>query len=618
MPLEHFKDISYICYIKCIIWVNILYIQEVYIVKFSNVLKSIFISLRQSLKRFPVTIGISTLLTIILIYLNENRIDMTTLEQERLLRLSMVLGIGILLSLCIDLLKENLFKENKTKTILSYFVGLAILVFYYMFLLKEFEFVPMTRYVGTLIFLTIAYFYIPVIGNKDRNYEYRVIDIFGNFFETVIYSLVILLGIFAIFITIDNLFDLDINYKYYLYVFIITVFIFAVSFFLSKQPIDGKFFDEKKYSQSIKILLTYIVIPLITIYTIILYIYFAKIFITWEWPKGLVSHLVIWYTALSIGVIFLITPLVETDRISKYFKMLFPKFVLPILLMMFLSIGQRVYQYGVTENRYFILVLGLWITFVMLYFSIKKPLKNIIIPISLSVIVINSVFGPLSSYSISKFSQNRRLDEILSRNFMIYGGEIVKNSDISSEDQREISNIVNYFDNNHDLKDINILADDFSTDDMEKVFGFNYIPNIWGSPLEERYFYYATDLHDKPIDIAGYEHYIQIGSWSDRVEIGDLIIIKDRDSYSLSIQKNQEIIIEMDIKDIAQEIIGDIETELEYEKGQINPDDMDYEIEEDYIKLKIIFTNISGVESDNNIDYSSIEYIVLVKDLTIE
>lgn len=583
----------------------------------SSRFKSIFLGIKQSLTRFPITIGISTLLAISLIYFNENVDIMAMDTQDNLIRFNMMLGIGILLSLCIDLLKENFFGGNKRRTILSYLFGLLILVLYYLFLLEDFDFVSMTRYAGIIIFLIIAYFYIPAIGNKDRNYEYRVIDIFGNFFETVIYSLVILFGIFAIFITIDNLFDVDINYKYYLYVFIITFFMFAVSFFLSKQPIVGEFFDQKKFSQSMKILLTYIVIPLITIYTIILYVYFAKILITWEWPKGLVSHLVIWYTGVSIGVIFLITPLIETDRISRYFKTLFPKFVLPVLLMMFLSIGQRIYQYGFTENRYYILVLGLWITFIMIYFSIKRPLKNVIIPITLSIIAINSVLGPLSSYSISKFSQNRRLNEILSRNSMISEDNIVKSSDISKEDQREISNILNYFDNNHKLKDVSVLADDFTTNDMEKVFGFNYSPDIWGSLDNERYFYYRTELLDKPIDIEEYGYYIQISSWTDNtIEIDDLIIIKSRNSNILSIQNNEGKLIEIDIKDIVLDLIDDIKTSLDNEEQQMDPDDMSYEMEADDIKIKFIFTNISGVETDNDVDYHNIEYVLLIKNLS--
>lgn len=585
--------------------------------KLANRFKSILVALKQSLRRFPITIVISTLLTVSLIYFNENFDTMSMDTRDNLTRFNMVLGMAILLSLCIDLMKENLFKDNKSKTLISHILGAGFLILYYIFLLKDFDFVSITRYVGIIVFLIITYLYIPVIKNKDQNYEYRVIDIFGNFFETAIYSLVIIFGIFAIIITVDSLFDVDIDEKYYLYIFIITFFMFAVSFFLSKQPKDGDLYYDKRYSQSMRILLTYIVIPLITIYTLILYVYFAKILITWEWPKGLVSHLVIWYTAVTIGVIFLITPLIETDKISRYFKTLFPKFVLPLLLMMFLSIGQRIYQYGFTENRYYIVVLGLWITFVMLYFSIKRPLKNIIIPITLSMIVINSVLGPLSSYSISKFSQNRRLNELLSRNSMISGDNIVKNPDISNEEQREISNIINYFKNNHSLNDVKLLDNDFSTDNMEEVFGFDYRPNIWESPNNERYFYYRTELFDKPIDIVGYDYYIQFSSWTDNtIEIDDLSIMKSRNSNELLITNEEGSHIEIDIKDIAIELIDNNKIDLYDEKQQMDPGDMSYEMEEEDIKLKLIFTSISGVEIDNNVDYQDIEYVLLIKDLS--
>ena len=82
----------------------------------------------------------------------------------------------------------------------------------------------------------------------------------------------------------------------------------------------------------------------------------------------------------------MLTPIIEDNRVAKI-QIFFPKFILPILLMMFLSIGQRINQYGITEKRYYIPVLGLWVFAVMLYFSIIKSSKNTIIPISLSIVV---------------------------------------------------------------------------------------------------------------------------------------------------------------------------------------------------------------------------------------
>ena len=82
--------------------------------------------------------------------------------------------------------------------------------------------------------------------------------------------------------------------------------------------------------------------PIITVYTAILYVYFVKILITLQWPVGMVAHLVIWYSIISTGVIFLISPLIEGNKWVKNFIFWFTKLVIPIMIMMFVSLGIRI------------------------------------------------------------------------------------------------------------------------------------------------------------------------------------------------------------------------------------------------------------------------------------
>ena len=130
-----------------------------------------------------------------------------------------------------------------------------------------------------MIFLILAFLYIPRIG-KDRDYEYYIMDVLNGFAITFIYSLVLYMGISIILITINQLFDINIKGELFLYTFLIIVFIFAVSLFLSKLPSIQAEYRDNQYNKSLTVLLTYIVIPLISIYTFILYLYFAKILIT--------------------------------------------------------------------------------------------------------------------------------------------------------------------------------------------------------------------------------------------------------------------------------------------------------------------------------------------------
>ncbi len=223
------------------------------------------------------------------------------------------------------------------------------------------------------------------------------------------------------------------------------------------------------------VLVLYIIMPLISVYTIILYIYFGKIIITRQWPEGLVSHLVLWYSAISAAVLFFITPLLNEKAWPRRYMKYFPKAILPLIVMMFISIGIRINAYGVTENRYFVVALGIWVFLVMIYFSTTKKLRNIVLPISLAVITIISVFGPFSSYSVSKYSQNKRLNKIFVKNNMIKDNKVIKASaKVTDEDARQITSILNYFERNHSLRDIKELPEDFKTADMEKVLGVKY------------------------------------------------------------------------------------------------------------------------------------------------
>ena len=135
-----------------------------------------------------------------------------------------------------------------------------------------------------------------------------------------------------------------------------------------------------EYSKVVKALLSFIVLPLITVYTAILYLYFAKILITRQWPVGMVSHLVLWYSLVTIFVSFITYPMRNINRWIKNFLVLIPKFIIPLLIMMFVAIGIRIAAYKqkslfCTNNRY----LGL-----SYYFSFVKEKKHVFLVFTLA------------------------------------------------------------------------------------------------------------------------------------------------------------------------------------------------------------------------------------------
>lgn len=578
-------------------------------------------NIKLSIKRFPITLMISVILVISLIYLQESPLNLE--NRVRIREVNMILGLGIPLSVCIGLLIESFFKGDKLKSTILYICGMGFLILYYFIFVaeKDFNVVTMSRYGVVMLSLVLAFLYIPRLKN-DQNYEYYVMDVYSSLAITFIYSFVLYFGISAIFFTIDRLFDVSIKGDFYYYMFLIVSFIFALSLFLSKLPSQDNEFINIEYTKALKVLLLYIVIPLITIYTAILYVYFAKIIVTMVWPKGLVSHLVLWYSTISVGIIFLITPILDENKIAKLFKIWFPKVILPVLLMMFISIGQRVGQYGITENRYYIMVLGAWVTGIMIYFSLKKPLKNIIIPISLSIIMLNSVFGPLSSYSLSKMSQNKRLENILNKNNMIDNNIIVPNSNVSKDDRIEINNIISYFDSNHEVGEINVFPKDININQVDKLTGFKYEYYNPYVQNQEIYFFYGSQNADDYIDITGYDYFVNLNSWNQQKRnIGDLTIEYSNSKNILTIRKNGEIVAEQEILSLIEDIHEKQKLTSEKDKGKdmLSYKDVTYEVvvttnSSDEIKLKIIFTNINGkVSKDGNLIIDGVDFMVLIK-----
>lgn len=576
--------------------------------KISKYFSSILSNIKKSIRRFPVTILVSTTLVIMLIVLLEKDQTLTPNAKDILQRLSMIVALGIPLSVNIKLISERMNNTRKSHILLGYIAGALALVLYYFLFLNELKWISVARYIGVSIFLYLAFLYIPWISRKE-GYEYYIIDVMSSFIVTAIYSVVLFIGMVIIYYTIVQLFDIELSEKLIIYTFLVIAGIFAPSLFLAKIPKLEKDYYKKEYLKTLKVLLLYIVIPLITVYSLILYAYFIKIIITGNWPQGLVSHLVLWYSALSVVVIFLITPILDENKWAYRFRNLFPKFVLLILAMMFVAMGIRISEYGITENRYFGLLLGLWVLGIMINFLLKKKLKNIIIPVSLSIIALVSVFGPLSSFTISKLSQNNRFKVLLERNQMLVGNAIQENENIPKEDKEEISMILKYFDDRHSLDDVKYIPSGFKIDDMEKVFGFAYTEK---SIYENNYFsYYMEPGAKQVIDVKEYDYFIDNLILADGQASFEEINIYYNDGI-VKIMRADKILYEKNILEYVNEILDD-ESAVGKSGNVLNSEDTTFIDENDNIKVKLIITGFSGNKNNNGNSIDYIEYYMLVK-----
>ncbi|MDD3315522.1 MAG: DUF4153 domain-containing protein, partial [Syntrophaceticus sp.] len=537
---------------------------------------------------------------------------------ETLYRITMILALGIPLSLCLKLFWERKGNGKPSALIGLYSAGFVMLLLYYFFLLNTLDMVSITRYIGVSLALYLAFLFIPYLPRREQ-FEMYVIRLGTGFCITVIYAAVLYLGLAAILFTIDQLLGIQIAGKAYFYVWLFVACLFAPAYFLADIPLQDEQLEQKNYLKLLRVLLLYIVMPLLTAYTAILYIYFVKIIVVSEWPVGLVSHLVLWYGVIVTIVLFLISPIKDESKWTNGFLVWMPRVILPILVMMFISMGIRINAYGVTENRYYVIILGLWVFGIMLYYILTKKRNNIIIPVTLAVIALIAVFGPLSSYSISTLSQNNRLEATLLRNDMLQEGKIqAAAGDIPEKDKTEISRILDYFNDNHNLDNVEYLPDDFEIDDMDKVFGFSYV--TYRHPIDqsaERFYYLTTEELERAIDIQGYDYLF--GStflYADKPtdSTGSTIAVDYDDQSSIVKVYGQGILLyEKDLNSFVRELFDKHQPSTEGES--IPAEEMALVEENEQVKVKFMFMHIMGNEdvTTGDLKLERAEFYLLVK-----
>jgi hypothetical protein len=558
--------------------------------------KRVAVRLAASLKRFPEPLALAFVTVLILIYLNH-----AASRPDYLMRVAMTLALGIPLTLSLRVLWER-GGGRKVLPVLAYGLAALFLLAYYHLLLPDENMVSMTRYIAFNLAFYLLFLAIPYWGRRE-GFEMYVLDLGIAFAATYFYSLVLFMGLAAILYTINTLFSAGIPGEVYLDIWLIVVGIFAPAYFLAGVPAYGAEYEPGDYPQFLQILFLYIVMPLLAVYTAILYLYFFQIIITRHWPAGIVSHLVLWYSLVSTGVIFAIYPLKERNRWVQLFIGYFPKLILPLLLMLFVAMGIRIRAYGVTENRYLVLAGGLWSTGQMLYFALKKDNRNVIVVLSAALVALLVVTGPWSAYAVSKYSQNNEIKELLLKNDMLVAGQIVPSSTIPQADKERITSIINYFHYDHSLADLKFLPPGFTLEQMEEVFGFDLTYSRWGN-------YFRHYLEERGLlAVSGYDYYLPlVVGKQESVEVKEGELTISYTSPVLKIKRAGQIIYEKDVEAVALAIHA-----AYGEEAALDKEDLTFVEENEHLKVMLLFQHIDGVEEEGRPQIQWLELALLVK-----
>ncbi len=268
---------------------------------------------------------------------------------------------------------------------------------------------------------------------------------------------ILFLGVVMLLASVDYLFSITIDGEYYGDVWFVITGILASTYFLFGVPSDFKKLDKTtEYPRALKLIVEYFLVPLTSLYLIVLYAYTGKIVGLWQWPEGGVA---IWIMAFSfVGVVTFFFSFAVKEKfvgfVGFFRKALFALLV-PLVAVLFFAVWLRITDYGMTEPRYFIVLFGIWLLVMAGYFlfSKKKDLK--ILPAGIFVALLVSIAGgPVGAFGMSEADQLGRLQALFEKNGLMENGKFVEqnSANIDSKDAESVTSIIQYLVRTHGVE----------------------------------------------------------------------------------------------------------------------------------------------------------------------
>lgn len=353
---------------------------------------------KKSFLRFPLTIITSFIAVIIGIYLIEFNKDIKNMFPY--INVMLCLSLGIPLYFCATIISNKKKFDSRKIVIINLFATAILIAIYFTFPNLESTHntsLPYIKYGLYNITCHLLVSIIPFAFSKQLNgfWHYNKM-LFIRILTSILYSGFIYVGLIIALTALNLLFEIKIHEELYVEIWIVTIGFFNTWFFVSGIPTDFDHLDEiYEYPKGLKTFSQFILLPLLALYLIILYSYGTKILVTWNWPKGIVSYLIIFVSIIGILTFLLLHPYgfqKENSWIKKASKGYY-FLLIPLLIILFIAIFMRLNDYGLTINRYSILMLGIWLSVICLYTALGKT--NIkFIPTSLVLFLLLISFGP--------------------------------------------------------------------------------------------------------------------------------------------------------------------------------------------------------------------------------
>ena len=260
-------------------------------------------------------------------------------------------------------------------------------------------------------------------------------------------------GLVLALVAVDNLLGVEVPDLHYPRLFFLIAFFFHPVHFLAGVPADFEELERSRYYPgALRVLCQFVMLPLVAVYVTILMLYLGRIVVTGTWPSGWTGYLV---SCLAVAGIFSLL-VAYPERIGgkkawiDWYALAFWIAIVPASVMALLALWQRIEQYGMTERRYLLGVLAVWLGAMALHRVLTRSRDIKAIPMTLTIIGVVTFVGPWSAYAAAERSQAARVEEILAAHGGLVEGRVGAEAvEIPYDEWEQVEEAVGYLIDNH-------------------------------------------------------------------------------------------------------------------------------------------------------------------------
>lgn len=566
-------------------------------------------NLKLSAVRFPLSVTFALLLALIGV---SEIYEMHLFPEARLERLGAILVTGFFWFGAAKLYSEghNVARAKVMLPAAAFFVVIALYIYFAKYGLSIHNLIIS----GVAASVTVA----PFIGRKTKDADFYAFNyhLWLSFAYAVIFGIVLCAGISVAIVTVQELFSVNINERAYGVIWTLGCIFLAPYYALSGVPNNFAAKGDETMPKGIRFILSYVLVPLGLVYFLILYAYVIKIITQWQLPAGGLSYMICGFGAAGTIIQLAIYPMRSNGGLVSLFHKYFCIVFLPLIAVLFVAIGVRINDYGITESRYAIVLAGVWFTITTIIYLFRHDDYSMKFgPAILAVLFLLSSFGPWGAVSLSERSQVNRLEVLLIKNNMLKDGKFIKPApDAKIPDKDSITSILYYLTRTEKLGAIakwfpkdHAINKPYERYDTYRIIDNLGISSNYAVSGNDKYFSYDAERYGKPLSVTGYDIYIpNLNFYSKSYSFEGKNVTASIDDNKISLSFSGSEAIQLDLEPLLKK--------LEQSANPKADGMMDMEVENSKIKAKLLFTYLSGAKSDEGAKVSSANFDILIKE----